>query len=133
MKKVDILILILLPALALFINFLCTTNLLVSDILFFGLPSLYIILRNPGIAGKSFIFATVLSVALCPFFDALAYLDGAWIIPHTIFPFKFFGVSTGENYLFGFLWVLLAVLFYEHFFDNGKWKDTISRNIRYLM
>ena len=63
----------------------------------------------------------------------MAAIDGSWIIPHTIFPFKFFGVATVEVYIYGFFWGLLAVLFYEHFFDRGKWKDKISKNIRYLI
>jgi hypothetical protein len=132
MKKVDISLLILFPILALIITIFCKTNLLESTLLFFGVPSLYLIIRDPNILKKSFIFSFIFFLAMCPFLDALGTLDKAWSIP-TIFHFKFFGISTVENYIFGFFWILIATLFYEHFFEKGKWKEKISKNIRYLI
>src|SRR3989339_447213 len=100
-KKIDALAIIFLPILASIIILLLKTDLVViSVILFFGLPSLYIAIRNPGIILKSSIFAFLFSWPLSLFVDTLAAIDGSWIIPHTIFPFKFFGVATVEVYIY---------------------------------
>ncbi len=133
-KKVDIIAMILLPILAGIIVLSSKTDLvLISVLSFFGLPSLYISIRNHGIILKSLIFAFLFSWPLSLFVDTLAALDGSWIVPRTLFPFKFFGVATVEVYIYGLFWGLLAVLFYEHFFDRGKRKDKIAKSIRYLV
>jgi len=132
-KKIDFVVIVLLVVFATFTTVVARPNLLIATLLFFGLPSLYLIFRNIGIVKKSFIFAFLFSIPLSLFVDTLAAIDGAWIVPCTVFPFKFFGVATVEVYIYGLLWVLMLVLFYEHFFDKGKKGDRISRNIRYLL
>jgi len=132
-KKVDILLLIVFPVLASLITVVYKVNFLSFIILYFGIPLLYLALRNPGIVVKSFMFAFYFSIPLSLFVDTLAVLDQSWIIKETIFPFKFFGLATVEVYIYGLLWGFLAVLFYEHFFDRGRWKDRLSKNIKYLL
>ena len=67
------------------------------------------------------------------FMDTMAAINGSWIIPVTVFPFKFFRVSTIEVYIFGFTWALYAVLFYEHFFDKVHHGGKISRQFKYAL
>ena len=107
-------------------------NLLISTVLFFGLPSLYIIANNPGICGKSLTFAFFFSIPLSLFVDALAAADGSWVVRQSILPWRALGVATVEVYVYGLLWVLFAVLFYEHFFDRGRKGDRVSPRIKYL-
>ncbi len=109
------------------------TNLLISVLLFFGLPAFYITLRRPWLLKKSFIFAVMVSVPLSFFVDTLAAINGAWIIPTSLFPFKFFGVATVEVYVFSLTWVLYSILFYEYFFDAGQHGDKFSKRIRYFV
>jgi len=126
-KEIDLAAMIISPILAsLIVLYLHTNLLLISTLLFFGLPSLYIICRNPGILAKSLIFAVPFAVILSVVFDIPAALNGAYVIPRTIFPFKIFGISTVELYLFAFFWTFFSVLFYEHFFDHGRSGDRIS-------
>lgn len=132
MKKLDIYILILFPVLAFSLSVLLNTSLLISIFLFFGLPSIYLSLRNHSLALKSFIFSFVLSLLSSLYLDVLATLDKSWVIPHSLFPFKFFGLATGEVYFFGLLWVFLAVLFYEYFLDRGKQRKMFDKRIKYL-
>jgi len=132
MKKVDISLLILFPILAFLITIFCKTNLFTSVFLFFGVSSVYLIIRNKKIFLKSFYFSFLLSIPLSLFFDTLAALDKSWIVPHSIFPFRFFGLATVEVYTLGFLWVLLTVLFYEHFLEKTKKEKIVDRGMRYL-
>ncbi len=130
--KTDIAVLICIPILATLVTFIFRTNLFISIILFFAIPSAYLASRNPGIFKKSFTFAFLLSIPLSLCIDALAAVNGSWVVPTSVFPFKFFGVATVEVYLYGLLWVLYAVLFYEHFFDKGRKGDRISPHIKSL-
>jgi len=124
---------LVLPAIAGVVTVVFDTNLLISVILFLVLPSLYLMLRNPGIARKSTIFALLFSVPLSLFIDTLAAINGAWVVPVTVFPFRILGVSTVEVYLYGLFWVLFSVLFYEHFFDKGRKGEGFSRTTKYLI
>ncbi len=132
-KDVDMLAMLVLPTIATWITVTFDTNLFVSVFLFLALPSLYLILRNPGIARKSVIFALLFSVPLSLFVDTLAAINGAWVVPDTVFPFHILGVSTVEVYLYGLFWVLFSVLFYEHFFDKGNRRDKFSPITKYLI
>src|SRR3989344_5281267 len=98
-KIVDVISILVLPVIAAWATVVFRTNLLVSVILFLALPFLYLILRNPGIARKSIIFALLFSIPLSLFVDTLAAINGAWVVPDTIFPFRILGVSTVEVYL----------------------------------
>jgi hypothetical protein len=132
-KTIDIAVLILLPILATAISLLFHPIMLTTSFLFFGMPAFYLVLRNPGIVGKSALYAFIVSIPSSLFIDTLAAADGSWIVTHTIFPFKFFGLATVEVYIYGFLWVLLSTLFYEHFFDRGKKQDKVSKRIKYFL
>jgi len=61
-KKVDITAIIVSPILAAVLTVTLNTSLFVSVLLFFGLPALYIIIRNQDIFLKSFIVALIFSV-----------------------------------------------------------------------
>ncbi len=133
-KRFDVFAIIVLPLIAAAIVLKLNTDLIfISSLLFFGLPSLYIGLRNPGILRKSATFAFIFSIPMSIIIDTLSALNGAYVIPKTIFPFKIFGISTVELYLFSFLWVLMSVLFYEYFFDHGRKGDAISKRIRIFL
>ncbi len=122
-KSVDIAVLLILPAVAVVSTVFLSTNKFISTLLFFGLPCLYLVWRNPRIFKKSLLYAFVFSLVLSIFVDTLAVFDGSWYIPHSIVPYRLFGAATFEVYLFGLLWVLFSILFYEHFFDNHRPRD----------
>jgi len=132
-KRIDVVVMIIFPIFAAILTIVFKTNFLISTLLFFGLPSLYIAVRNSGILRKSLIFGLLLGTIFYVVLDPLAAVNGAWLITSTIFSFKFLGVVTIENYIFALLWVFLAILFYEHFFDRGREGDTIAPSIRYLI
>ncbi len=130
-KRIDAALVVFFPVLATFLTLALKTNFLVSILLFFGLPSAYLAIRNRGILGKSVIFAFCFGTIFWLLLDPLATINGAWIITGTVFPIKIFGIITIENYIFALLWTLYATIFYEHFFDRGRKGDPISPRIRY--
>ncbi|MDE2037811.1 MAG: hypothetical protein KGI69_01135 [Patescibacteria group bacterium] len=113
-KTADTVVLVLLPLSAAAATIAYGADKFIATTLFFGLPIAYLTIRRPGIFRKSLIFAFFFSLPLSIFVDTLAVYDGAWYVPHSIAPFRLFGAATLEIYWFGLLWVLLAVLFYEH-------------------
>jgi hypothetical protein len=133
LRKLDLTLVFILPIVAAIITVAIRTGLLVSIVMFFGVPTAYLALRNPGIFKKSFAFASLLSVPLSLFVDTLAAINGSWVIPESIFPIRLFGVATIEVYFFGLLWVLYAIMWYEHFFDGGKRGDRLSAQMSYVI
>ncbi len=132
-KKVDLMMMILFPVVATITTLVLRTNLLISIFLYFGVPSLYIVLKNPKIMKKSIVFAFVFSIPLSLFVDNLAAVNGAWEVPESLFPVKFFGIATVEVYFFGLMWVFLTILMYEYFFDRHKHGNRIPTRIKYLL
>ncbi|MBI5021128.1 MAG: hypothetical protein HZB59_06815 [Ignavibacteriales bacterium] len=128
----DIFRILIFAVIATLITIWFRTSLLISTLLYFGVPSVYIICKNPGIALKSLAFVIPFSIPLSLFADALAAYNGSWLVPQSIFPLRIFGLATIEVYIFGLLWGLWVVLFYEHYFDNGKRADRLSKRIKYL-
>lgn len=124
---------IILPVLAFFITIIFNANFIVSILLFFGLPTLYLLLKKKYLLKKSFVFAIIFAIPMDIFLDTFAAVSGAWIITDTVFPFKFLGVATVENIIFAFFWILFSVVFYEYFFDKGKRKDFISNKMNPLV
>lgn len=132
-KNLDLYTLIVLLILAGILTVAFSVTKFVSIFLFFGLPCLYLIWRNRQIFKKSFTFAFLFSIPLSVFVDTLATLDGSWYVPHSIVPFRLFGVATFEVWLFGLLWVLFVILFYKHFFDHKKASDQFPKKFRKLL
>src|SRR5882672_11159816 len=85
-------------------------DLLTSVLMFFGLPATYLALREPHLLRRCLPFALTISVPLSLFFDTLAAINGAWVVPKSILQFRFFGVASVEVYLFGLLWTLFATM-----------------------
>lgn len=131
--KIDVILIILFPVAAAVLTLIFKTNFLISTLLFFGVPSLYLCLRKPGIVFKSLIFTTIFSIPLVIVMDYLAIMDKSWIIPSSLFNFRFFGTNSIEGLIWGFLYVFFIIMFYEYFLDFGKKEDRVSKNTKYLI
>lgn len=132
-KLVDILVLIALLVIAACVTVSFSVSKVVSILLFFGLPCAYLIWKDLSTFKKSLIFASLFSIPLSVFVDTFAVFDGGWYVPHSIIPYRLFGVATFEVWLFGLLWVLFAVLFYEYFFDHHRASDWFPKIYRKLL
>lgn len=131
--RIDIALMIVFPIVAAVLTLIFKFNFLISTLLFFALPSFYLSLRKPGIVPKSLIFTAIFSIPLAVVVDYLAVLDRAWLVPTTIFNFRFFGIVPLEDFVWGFLYVFFIIIFYEYFIDFGEKEDTLSKNTKYLI
>lgn len=129
--KFDIILLILLPLISALLSLILKTNFLVSSLLFFGLPSLYLSLRTTKAILRSIIFTIPFSLFMFLVVDHLAVLDNSWYVPHSVLPSRIFGTVPFEDVVWFFLLVYFIVIFYEHFFDKGKHKN-IDSHMKYL-
>ena len=132
LKKLDIFLLILFPIASVVLSLVFSVNFLVSILLFFGLPSLWLSFRTPSQVNKTFLFSLILSVPLGIFIDYVATIDNSWFVPITVFPFRLFGVVPIEDLIWGFFLIYSIVIFYEHFLDKGK-HELVDRRMKYLV
>ncbi|KKS44091.1 hypothetical protein A2567_01245 [Candidatus Azambacteria bacterium RIFOXYD1_FULL_42_11] len=119
LKKLDIILLGTLPIAAAIVSLIFKTNLLVSTMLFFGLPSAWLSYRTKSAIKKTAIFAAIFSILMTPMLDYVAVVNGVWVVS-TVFPVKLFGTTPAEQFIWGFFFVYFLVIFYEHFFDKSK-------------
>ena len=114
------LVLITIPIVILFrIHFLFST------LLFFGLPSAYLIWCKPSNLKKATLAALLFGVLWGFSFDYIAEFNHAWgWSTNTVlmFPTQLFGVVSLDIMVWYFLWIFLIVAFYEYFaeFDFSK-------------
>ena len=119
LKKLDILLMIVLPILAAVISLIWRTNYLTTTLLFFAVPSIWFSVRTSNKIWRTALFSILVAIPLGIVLDYLAVKDNAWWSP-TIFPGRLFGILPYEDFIWGFWQVYLVIILYEHFLDKGK-------------
>ncbi len=127
-KKVDLLVLIGLAVFAVVTSYATQATFLFSALLFLGLPSAYLLFRSRTKKKEAFVGTLIFGVLYCFLLDYMAELNHAWYWQpdQLIFQNKIFGVVTPDAIIWTALWVLLVILFYEHFIDKDR-KDRVSK------
>lgn len=119
----DHLIIIGLILLSIPITVFAEVNFLTSTLLFFGLPSAYLIWRRPQNIKKATLGGIILGLGLGFPFDFVAEYNNAWGWGADFFlPAHFFGVVSLDVLVWFFLWVFLVVAYYEHFIEHDRTK-----------
>jgi len=119
------LFLIISPIFATIISLIFKTNFLTSTLLYFGVPAVYLSLRNKHIVNKSITFSLIFGVFASFVVDTYGILNQSWFVQKSIFPFRI-GLVPIEDIIWGTLLTYNIILFYEHLLDKGKHnlKDT---------
>lgn len=132
LEKIDLAVLIVSVPLAAALSLLLRANYFESDVLFLGIPCLYISFRvTSSVLRKAFIFSSIFSIPLGIFVDYLVTMDKGWSVTSSTFP-MLFGIVPLEDILFAFLFTYLAVIFYERFVDKGPHR-LIRDRLHYLV
>lgn len=118
---IDYALLILIPILAGAISVFARIDFLFSTFLFFGLPALYLSLKNPSKILRTLIFSGCFTLASI-FADYMAEKDFAWREPLSVLSFRIAGQVPIESVVWFFLLTYLVVIYYQHFFDRAKHK-----------
>ena len=133
--KIDFLIVLTMVLLAVPVSIYFNANFLTSTILFFGIPSFYLLLREKDQRKRTFTAAALFGLLFGFVLDYLAELNNAWSWAGTnqlVFPYRILGVVNIDVMIWFFLWVFFIVVFYEHFIEDDR-KDTISPNIKFAI
>jgi hypothetical protein len=125
-KKIDWAVVILMPIFVTIISLWLDLNFVVSTFLFFGMPAIYLVLRNKSILKRTVLFTILFSIPLTFIIEYLIAKDGAWYIVNTFFPFRLFDIVVIEEFLWAFLWVFYIVIFYKYFFDKKTRKSIFT-------
>jgi len=91
-----------------------------STLLFFAVPALFLLIRKPKQLKR--LGASLAAGMIVAFIvDFLAELNGAWSwapVGQLIFPHKLFGLIPIDVLIWYFFWLLLTIVYYEHFFEH---------------
>lgn len=133
MKKIDFIMVILLPTFvfvsAIFFNL--NINYLVSLILFFGIPCLYLSIRSPYKVRKVGTFSLAVSIPVAMIFELLTLGDRAWLVPHSVLSQRLLGIIPLEDFVWMFVATYIILMFYENFCTK-EFTPKISHRIKIL-
>ncbi|MDP3901905.1 MAG: hypothetical protein Q8Q37_02955 [bacterium] len=132
LKKLDIVLLIFFPVLAVVLSLAIRANFLISTLLFLGLPSLWLSIRTPSTILKTLIFSLIFSIPVGIILDYIGTLSGSWLVPVTVLPFRFFDIVPIEDLVWFFFLIYNIIIFYEHFLDKGR-EQLVDRRMKYLI
>jgi hypothetical protein len=133
-KRIDLLVLFALIALAAATSLYFRTTLFTSFILYLLVPALYLCWREKKNYLKIFLASidlTILGIAL----DVIAEHNHAWEAP-TLLPllsFPLWGVMPLELVAWGFCVVLFTLIFYEHFLDDERYPALSKHFLLFLI
>lgn len=116
---------------SIFISLWFKTNVLVSTLLFYGVPTIYFTLRLKGRRLKILLFSLSFTIPLWIFADFVETLNHAWFIPVSVFP-RVMGVFAIEDLIWGAFSAYLTVALYESFSNEGV-REVIDRKMEYLL
>ena len=129
--KLDVVLLIVFPALAVGLSLWLDVNFLVSTLLFFGIPSLWLAWRQPHQIPKTLLFSLIFSIPFTLIIDYVALRDLSWWMPNSILPWRLFDLIPLEDFLWGFLYVFCTISYYEYFIDHEE-DQKLDRRVKYF-
>ncbi len=128
--RIDFYVTVAFVLFATFFTILVRPPFLVSTLLFFALPAIYLLLRKPRplsrIAAASLLFGVILMFEM----DFLAQLNDAWAMARPLVAYRPFGFISLDFLIWGVFWVLFIITFYEHFFEHER-GGSISPRFKY--
>lgn len=130
-KKFDLVLLLVYPIVGTFLSFWLYANAFFSVIIFFGIPSVYLTVRDPRFAKRAFLFS-LLAIPVIIVIDHIAHTTGQWIIPSSVLP-RIFQYVTVEVVFWAVLNFYLVIMFYERFLHNHFTRKLYYPQIRYLV
>ncbi len=99
-------------------------------LLFFVFPSLYLLFRKPKPLKRILIASVLFGILFSLPFAFVVSLNQAWSVSQLVLGYKILGILPIEYIVWSFFWILLIVVFYEHFIEQDI-SDEISHNYKY--
>lgn len=132
-KKIDFLIVVLILLGASTLSFFLRPKNIPLGILYLGLPSLYLFIRQKKNYKKIFWGVIIFGVIFGTVFDFILTINKAWIAQGLSIPWMLFGVWPVDD-VFGYVFMALFIfVFYEHFIDDERHKKLSKRHAKMLL
>lgn len=125
-KQVDLAIVIALPLIAMALSIMLKINFLISTVLLFLPPALWLSFRKKSAVIKAAIFSLLFATPLVIIIDYILVVSEGWYISNTVFNGRLFGVVAWEQFIWGWLCIYLAIIFYEYFLDRPAKKSIMQ-------
>ena len=127
MKKEDLAVITLVP-LIIFIAIMffdLQVSYLVSLLLLFGIPIVYLAYKERKKLKKISLYSVIIAIPVAVAIDFVGMLDNGWYVAKSSFPFRFFIIPI-EDFIWMISVVFIIVLFYEHFIKKDQ-KSTVNK------
>ena len=132
LKKLDILLLVLFPIIAISTTLGLQLNYFWAILLFFGFPAFWFSLRTKKMIARTALFSVPLTILFTIIINYMGVQNGLWYVPITVFPFRLLGELPIEDIILGFLLSYAVVICYEHSLDKGK-HNLIDKKMKYFL
>ncbi|MDO8729321.1 MAG: hypothetical protein Q7K26_05580 [bacterium] len=119
-KKIDFLVTVLLLVIGAVISFYFDPSNPIVYLLYLGIPSLFLIIREKKNYKKILWGVGVFGALMGGVFDFVAKLNNAWIFTKPMFPNILIDGWLVENVLAYVFMTLFVIVFYEHFLDDER-------------
>lgn len=125
---VDFFVVVAEIAISVLIVFYFNIKPLYSGILFFTVPTIYLLIRGKHPLKRIFGGALLIGLGLGFIFDIIASFNNAWneYSQNLVFNFRIFGFLPVDEPIWFFLFALFIIVFYEHFFEREH-KGDVSK------
>jgi hypothetical protein len=126
---VDLLVISIIIAFAFWLILIFKLNFLTQAVLLFLVPSIYLILRKPKNLKRAAAGTILIGIFFYFFLLLIGNYNNSWFIPDQalIFPYKILGVIQLDYMIWGILWTMMIIIFYEHFLERER-RTTLSKN-----
>lgn len=131
-NKIDLIVLFPLLVVGVVVSLYFDVKPLTSALLFFGFPSVYLLVRRPKNIHRVFAGTCLFGLLFGFGFDFMALINMAWSEPlnQLFFPNRILGVIAADHIIWFLLWTLSIITFYEHFLDHER-SDKVSHNYKW--
>jgi len=107
---------------------------LLTAILYLGLPTIYLVIREKKNWPKIFWGIVFLGIIVGFVFDFVVTFNRGWIVTvtHLVFPWKILNILPLDELIGWALMTLFIIVFYEHFLDDER-NTRISKNLKWAL
>lgn len=130
----DTILIALLPLVGAGISILLNTPYLISILLLYGAPGIYVTFRfaQGWQTLKAFLFASVTGIPFTIIVDYIGTESGTWHVPATLFPTRFLNLIPWEDFFWMFAATYTILICYEVFCDRGK-REVLDQRMSYFI
>lgn len=113
------------------LSLLFKVNYITNIFLFTVPPILFLLSKQRRHIWKHIITALLLSIPASWFFDTLGHMNNAWF-ESSLLNTRLWGQMPYEGFLWGFMFLLIIISFYDHFFDKYSTTKFTKRSKLFL-